>query len=113
VERGRRRGIEGLPLLVREAAHHGWGVLAVGEEACSDGLAVYPVAEAVVPPREPCLDPGKLAVSRFVALQSIVSRVAGLAPSGARAVGCFDGGADMCAQLLWVPKAQVGAAAKV
>jgi hypothetical protein len=36
-----------------------------------------------------------------------VHRVAGLAPSGARAVGCFDGGADMSAQF-WVPKAQVG-----
>jgi hypothetical protein len=36
-----------------------------------------------------------------------VHRVADLAPSGARAVGCFDGGADMCAQL-WVSKAQVG-----
>jgi hypothetical protein len=42
VERGRGRGIEGLPLLVREAAHHDGGVFAVGEEACSDGgLAVY------------------------------------------------------------------------
>jgi hypothetical protein len=28
-----------LPLLVREAAHHGRGIFAVGEEACSDGLA--------------------------------------------------------------------------
>jgi hypothetical protein len=39
VERGRGRGIEGLPLLVREAAHHGRGILAsaVGEEAYSDG----------------------------------------------------------------------------
>jgi hypothetical protein len=36
-----------------------------------------------------------------------VHRVADLAPSGARAIGCFDGGADMCAQL-WAPKAQVG-----
>jgi hypothetical protein len=58
VERGRGRGIEGLPLLVREAAHHGRGVFAVGEEACSDGLTVYPVAEAAVPPREPCLSRG-------------------------------------------------------
>jgi hypothetical protein len=65
VERGCGRGIESLPLLVREAAHHGRCVFAVGEEACSDGLTVYPVAEAVVPPREPCL--------RFVALQSIAS----------------------------------------
>ena len=55
VERGRGCSTEGLPLLVREAAHHGRGVLAVGEEACSDGLAVYPVAEAVVPSREPCI----------------------------------------------------------
>jgi hypothetical protein len=45
------RGIEGLPLLVRGAAHHGRCVFAVGEEARSDGLAVHPVAEAVVPPR--------------------------------------------------------------
>jgi hypothetical protein len=44
VERGRGRGIEGLPLLVREA--------------CLDGLAVYPVAEAVVPLRGPCF-PGE------------------------------------------------------
>jgi hypothetical protein len=33
VERGRGCSTEGLPLLVREAAHHGRGVLAVGEEA--------------------------------------------------------------------------------
>jgi hypothetical protein len=69
VERGRRRGIEGLPLLVREAARHSRGVFAVGEEACSDGgLAVYPVAEAVVPPREPCLSGGAGGVEALVVI---------------------------------------------
>jgi hypothetical protein len=98
----------GLPeLLVREAAHHGRGVFAVGEEACSDGLAVYRVAEAVVPPREPCLSgPGTEAGGVVGACGPAVHRVAGLAPPGARAVGCLDGGADMCAQL-WVSKSQV------
>jgi hypothetical protein len=47
----RGRGIEGLPLLVREAAYHGWGVLAVREEACSDGLAVCaPACRGARPP---------------------------------------------------------------
>jgi hypothetical protein len=62
VERGRGHGIEGLPLLVCEAAHHGWGVFAVREEACSDGLAVYTAAEVVVPSLEDPAFPGKLAV---------------------------------------------------
>jgi hypothetical protein len=92
VERGRGRGIEGLPLLVREAAHRGWGVLAVGEEACSDGLVVSPVAEAVMPSQGPCLSGEAGGVE---ARGPAVHRVAYLAPSGARAVGCFDGGADM------------------
>jgi hypothetical protein len=46
--------VAGLPLLACKAAHHGWGVFAVREEVCADGLTAYPVAEAVVPPREPC-----------------------------------------------------------
>jgi hypothetical protein len=45
VERGCGCGIGGLPLLVCEAAHHGWGVcFPVCEEACAD---------AAVPSREP------------------------------------------------------------
>jgi hypothetical protein len=64
VERGRGRGIEGLPLLVREAAHHGRGVFVVGEEACSDGLAV---CVCILSRRPSCrlensVFPGKLAV---------------------------------------------------
>jgi hypothetical protein len=50
------------PLLVREAAHHSWGVLRVREEACTDGPAENPVAEAVVPSREPCFSGEDLAV---------------------------------------------------
>jgi hypothetical protein len=54
-----------------------------------------------VPSREPCLsgEAGGVEVCG-----PAVHRVVDLAPSGARAVGCFDGGADICAQL-WVSKA--------
>jgi hypothetical protein len=99
-------------LLVREAAHHGRGVFAVGEEACSDGLAIYPVAEAVVPPREPCLSGEAGGVDGVEVCGPAVHRVTDLAPPGARAVGCLDGGADVCAQL-WVTKAHRWTAAKV
>jgi hypothetical protein len=61
-------------------------------------------AATSVPPREPCLS-GE--VGGVEACGSAVHRVTDLAPPGARAVGCLDGGADMCAQL-WVSKAQVG-----
>jgi hypothetical protein len=56
-----------------------------------------------VPSREPCFSGEAGGVETR---GPAVHRVAGLAPSGARAVGCFDGGAEMCAQF-WVPKAQV------
>jgi hypothetical protein len=58
-----------------------------------------------VPSRGPCLSGG--AGGRVEIRGPAVHRAAGLVPSGARAITCFDGGADMCAQL-WVPKAQVG-----
>jgi hypothetical protein len=50
-------------------------IFAVGEEACSDGLAVYPVAEAVVPPREPCLTGGAGGVEVCGPAESIASLV--------------------------------------
>jgi hypothetical protein len=59
------------------AVHHGWGVFPVHEEACADGLAVYLVAEAVVPScllKDPAFRPpgeaGGVEI-RAVALQSI------------------------------------------
>jgi hypothetical protein len=82
----------GLPLLVREAAHHGRGIFAVDEEACSDGLVVYPVAEAVVPPRGPCFSGG---AGGAEVCGRAANRAAGLGVPGARAVGFLDGGADM------------------
>jgi hypothetical protein len=57
-----------------------------------------------VPSRESCFPGGAGGVE---IRGPAVHRVADLAPSGACAVGCFDGGTDMCAQF-WVPKAQVG-----
>jgi hypothetical protein len=84
--------IEGLPLLVREAAHHDRGIFAVDEEACSDGLVVYPVAEAVVPPRGPCFSGG---AGGAEVCGPAVHHAAGLGVPGARAVGCLGGGADM------------------
>jgi hypothetical protein len=55
-----------------------------------------------VPPRELCLSGEAGGVEVY---SPAVHRVTDLAPPGARAVGCLDGGADICAQL-WVSKAQ-------
>jgi hypothetical protein len=86
VERGHGRGIECLPLLVREAAHHGRGIFAVDEGGgYSDGLAVYPVAEAVVRAASRALPfRGSCGVE---VCGPAVHRVTDLAPPGACAVG--------------------------
>jgi hypothetical protein len=104
VERGRGRGVEGFPLLaVSEAAHRDRGVFAVGEEACcSDGLrGMWYIS---------CCGGRRRAFSRALHFRGSLQSIASLIlrhPVPGRAVGCFDGGADMCAQL-WVSKAQVG-----